>query len=69
MAATTFSRGGEPTSVVTLMVAVAEGFFTPLPNDAGAATALLSSSEARDLAGWLTLAADAADAAAPGLFD
>jgi hypothetical protein len=67
--ATTFSRGGEPASAVTLMVAVGEGFFTQLDNGGGAATGLLSSTEARAVATWLNQAADAADAAAPGLFD
>jgi hypothetical protein len=67
--AATFSRGGAPASAVTLVVATTSGFFTPLPDDAGAATALLNSAEARSLAGRLVEAADAADAAAPGLLD
>ncbi len=67
--AATFSRAGQPASAISLIVAAASGYFTALPNDAGAATALLSSTEARSLAGWLMEAADAADAAAPGLFD
>jgi hypothetical protein len=67
--ARTFSRGGEPASAVTLAVAVGSGYFTQLPNDAGAATALLSSAEARAVAARLVEAADAADAAAPGLLD
>ena len=67
--AATFARGGEPASAVTIVVAATAGWFTPLPDDAGAATALLSSADARQLAGWLTEAADAADAAAPGLLD
>jgi hypothetical protein len=67
--AATFSRGGKPASTVTLIVAAPSGYFTSLPNDAGAATALLSSTEARGIAARLIEAADAADAAAPGLLD
>ena len=67
--AATFSRGGRPASAVTLIVASPSGYFTSLPNDSGAASALLSSAEARRIATRLIEAADAADAAAPGLLD
>jgi len=67
--AATFSRSGQPASAVTLIVAATSGFFTPLPDDAGVATSLLSSAEASQFASWLVEAADAADAAAPGLLD
>jgi hypothetical protein len=67
--AMTFSASGTPRSAVTLVVATTKGWFTVLPDDAGAATALMSSADARDTAVRLVEAAAAADAAAPGLLD
>lgn len=66
--AAAFSVGGEERGGVTLTLQVPAGSWQEGPEGAGAATLLLTPSEARGFASWLDAAAEAADDVGPPLY-
>lgn len=67
--AAAFTIGGAERTAVTLTVRVPDGFYNVIDGGGASATLLITSREARGFAAWLDAAADAADAAAPPLFE